>query len=79
MHYCVANMPGAVPRSSTLALGNATLPFLLALADKGWRQACEDDPHLLDGLNTHAGHLTCYPVGKAQEIDVLSPQLALKV
>ena len=79
MHYCVANMPGAVPRSSTLALGNATLPFLLALADKGWRQACEDDPHLLDGLNTHAGHLTCYPVGKAQEIDVLSPHLALKL
>ncbi|HCQ66511.1 MAG TPA: alanine dehydrogenase [Rhodobacteraceae bacterium] len=79
MHYCVANMPGAVPRSSTLALGNATLPFLLALADKGWRQACEDDPHLLDGLNTHAGHLTCYPVGRAQEIDVLSPHLALKL
>ncbi len=78
MHYCVANMPGAVPRTSTLALGNATLPFLLALADKGWRQACEDDPHLLEGLNTHAGHLTCYPVGRAQTIDVLSPHLALK-
>ncbi|MCB1337008.1 MAG: alanine dehydrogenase [Maritimibacter sp.] len=78
MHYCVANMPGAVPRTSTLALGNATLPFMLALADKGWRKACEDDPHLLNGLNTHAGHLTCYPVGVAQEIDVLSPQLALK-
>ncbi|PIE08337.1 MAG: alanine dehydrogenase [Rhodobacterales bacterium] len=79
MHYCVANMPGAVPRSSTLALANATLPFLLALADKGWRQACSDDPHLLNGLSIHAGHLTCAPVGIAQEIDVLSPALALKI
>ncbi|RIA01404.1 alanine dehydrogenase [Cereibacter sphaeroides] len=79
MHYCVANMPGAVARTSTLALGNATMPFLLALADKGWRRACEEDPHLLAGLNTHAGHLTYYAVGRALEIDVLSPQLALKM
>ena len=79
VHYCVANMPGAVPRTSTLALGNATLPYLLAIADKGWRRACEDDAGLLHGLNTHAGHLTCWPVGKAQGIDVLSPQLALKL
>jgi alanine dehydrogenase len=78
MHYCVANMPGAVARTSTQALGNATLPFLLALADKGWRRACEEDPHLLAGLNTHAGHLTYYAVGKALGIDVLSPALALK-
>ncbi len=78
MHYCVANMPGAVARTSTIALGNATMPFMLALADKGWRQACEDDPHLLDGLNVHAGQLTYYAVGKALGIDVLSPQLALK-
>jgi len=77
MHYCVANMPGAVARTSTLALGNATLPFLLALADKGWRQACGDDPHLLAGLNVHAGHLTCAPVGNAQGINVLAPNLAL--
>ncbi|HDR27688.1 alanine dehydrogenase [Rhodovulum sp.] len=79
VHYCVANMPGAVPRSSTLALGNATMPFLLALADKGWRRACEEDPHLLAGLNAHAGHLTCYGAGKAQGIDVLSPHLALQL
>ena len=79
IHYCVANMPGAVARTSTIALGNATMPFLLALADKGWRKACEDDPHLLAGLNVHAGRLTYYAVGKALEIDVLSPQLALKV
>ncbi|PTX57472.1 L-alanine dehydrogenase [Litoreibacter ponti] len=78
MHYCVANMPGAVARTSTIALGNATMPFLLALADKGWRQACEDDPHLLNGLNVHAGKLTYYAVGRALEMDVLSPQLALK-
>lgn len=79
MHYCVANMPGAVARTSTLALGNATMPFMLALADKGWRAACEEDPHLLAGLNTHAGRLTYYAVGKALGIDVLAPQLALKL
>ena len=79
MHYCVANMPGAVAQTSTLALGNATMPFMLALADKGWRQACEDDPHLLDGLNVHAGKLTYHAVGKALGIDVLSPRLALKI
>ena len=78
MHYCVANMPGAVARTSTIALGNATMPFMLALADKGWRQACEDDPHLLAGLNVHAGQLTYYAVGKALGIDVISPNLALK-
>ena len=78
MHYCVANMPGAVARTATIALGNATMPFMLALADKGWRQACQDDPHLLSGLNVHAGHLTYYAVGKALGIDVLSPNLALK-
>jgi hypothetical protein len=77
VHYCVANMPGAVARTSTQALGNATMPFLLALADKGWRQACTDDPHLLAGLNVHAGHLTYAAVGKALGIDVLSPRLAL--
>ena len=79
MHYCVANMPGAVARTSTIALGNATMPYMLALADKGWRQACEDDPHLLAGLNTHAGHLTYYAVGRALGIDVLSPSKALKL
>ena len=78
MHYCVANMPGAVARTSTIALGNATMPFLMAIANKGWRDACEEDPHLLDGLNTHAGHLTYAAVGRALGIDVLSPRLALK-
>jgi len=77
MHYCVANMPGAVARTSTLALGNATLPFLLALADKGWRKACADDPHLLNGLNVHAGQLTYAAVGSALGLDVVDPQQLL--
>ena len=77
MHYCVANMPGAVARTSTIALGNATMPFLLALANKGWRKACEEDPHLLNGLNVHAGHLTYKAVGTALGIDVMDPKKAL--
>lgn len=78
MHYCVANMPGAVARTSTIALGNATMPFMLALADKGWRQACADDPHLLNGLNVHAGSVTYDAVGKALGIKTVSPADALK-
>ena len=78
MHYCVANMPGAVARTSTIALGNATMPFMLALANKGWKQACLDDAHLLNGLNVHAGQLTYYAVGKALGIDVISPQMVVK-
>ena len=58
VHYCVTNMPGAVARTSTIALGNATLPFVMALANKGWRQALIDDQHLLNGLNVHAGVIT---------------------
>lgn len=58
VHYCVANMPGAVPRTSTFALTNATLPFVLALADKGWKAACAADPHLAAGLTVHAGSIT---------------------
>jgi alanine dehydrogenase len=77
MHYCVANMPGAVARTSTLALGNATLPFLLALADKGWKRACADDAHLLAGLNVHAGHLTYDAVGAALGLEVMTPARAL--
>ncbi len=58
VHYCVANMPGAVPRTSTMALNNATLPFVVALADKGYRQAMLDDQNLLRGLNVYRGQLT---------------------
>ena len=67
--YCVANMPGAVPNTSTYALTNATLPYTVALADKGWQQACRDDRSLATGLNTHAGALTNGPVGTALGID----------
>lgn len=63
--YCVANMPGAVPNTSTYALTNATLPYVVALADKGWQDACRDDQSLALGLNTHAGKLTNAPVGEA--------------
>jgi alanine dehydrogenase len=77
LHYCVANMPGAVARTSTQALGNATMPFMLALADKGWKRACAEDKHLLAGLNVHAGKLTYAAVGQALGLPVISPQDAL--
>jgi len=65
VHYCVANMPGAVPRTSTYALNNATLPFALALADHGWREALRRDPHLKAGLNVAAGKVTYREVADA--------------
>jgi alanine dehydrogenase len=64
IHYCVANMPGGVARTSTFALTNATLPFAVQLANKGARQAMLDDPHLLNGLNVHAGHITYEAVAR---------------
>ena len=75
--YCVANMPGAVPNTSTYALTNATLPYTVALADKGWQQACRDDQSLALGLNTHAGKLTNAPVGEAVGIAAVSLEEAL--
>ena len=71
--YCVANMPGAVPNTSTYALTNATLPYAVALADKGWANACRADHSLALGLNTHHGTLTNVPVGEAVGIDAVSP------
>ena len=65
VHYCVANMPGAVARTSTFALNNATLGGALALAGKGWRNAMKDDPHLRAGLNVAQGKVTCQPVAQA--------------
>jgi alanine dehydrogenase len=65
VHYCVTNMPGAVAKTSTYALTNATLPFVLALAGKGWRQAMLDDPHLAEGLNIDAGRVTHRAVAHA--------------
>jgi alanine dehydrogenase len=73
-HYCVTNMPGAVARTSTFALNNATLPFVLALADKGWRKAIADDPHLKNGLNVHAGHIVCRPVAEALGLPFTPPE-----
>lgn len=77
VHYCVANMPGAVARTATQALNNATLPFVLALANKGVKQALKDDPHLRNGLNVAAGRLTNASVGEALEIPAQSPDEAL--
>ncbi len=77
MHYCVANMPGAVSQTSTRALGNATLPFLLALADKGWKRACAEDANLLNGLNVHAGKLTYAAVGAALGLPTIPAAEAL--
>jgi len=68
VHYCVANMPGAVPRTSTFALDNATRPFVLALADKGFPRALIDDRHLQNGLNVHAGKVTCRAVADALQL-----------
>ena len=69
VHYCVANMPGAVARTSTFALNNATLPFVLALADKGFKQAMADDAHLKAGLNVHAGRVTYEAVARDLNLD----------
>jgi alanine dehydrogenase len=71
--YCVANMPGAVPNTSTYALTNATLPYAVALANKGWQQAMRDSTPLSLGLNTYGGRLTNKPVGEALSIDAVDP------
>ena len=65
LHYCVANIPGAVPRTSTLALTNATLPYTIQLADKGWRRAAQENPELALGLNIIGGRVVCKPVADA--------------
>ncbi|MDH3399842.1 MAG: alanine dehydrogenase [Chromatiales bacterium] len=69
VHYCVTNMPGAVARTSAFALNNATLPFVHALASKGWEQAVRDDKHLLNGLNIHAGKVTYKAVADALHLE----------
>ncbi len=78
IHYCVTNMPGAVARTSSFALNNATLPFVLALADKGWRQALGDDPHLGAGLNIAAGRVTHPAVAAALGLDHVPAEQALR-
>jgi alanine dehydrogenase len=68
VHYCVANIPGAVPRTSTFALTNATLPFVKALASQGWREACANNPHLKNGVNVSAGAITYQAVANALQL-----------
>ena len=74
VHYCVANMPGAVPKTSTFALNNATLPYILALANKGYRQAMIDDPYLSLGLNVHMGKVTLQAIAEAHHYSYTSTQ-----
>ena len=77
VHYCVANMPGAVPRTSTYALTNATLPFVKALANLGWVEALKQDPHLANGLNVTSGHVTYAAVARDLGYKYLSAGEAL--
>ena len=69
VHYCVTNMPGAVPRTSTFALSNVTLPYVRALADLGWEAALAADPHLASGLNVHDGHITHEAAAQALQLE----------
>lgn len=77
VHYCVANMPGGVPRNATFALNNATLSSTLAIADKGWRRALTDDIHLRNGLNVHAGRITHPAVAESLGRDYTPAEQAL--
>jgi len=77
VHYCVTNMPGAVARTSAVALNNATLPFVLAIADRGWRRALSDDPHLRHGLNACRGLLTHPAVAHDLGLPLTAPERAL--
>jgi alanine dehydrogenase len=77
IHYCVANMPGGVARTSTFALSNATLPYILAIADRGWRGALSDDLHLRNGLNVHAGRVTHPAVSEALGLEFTPVEAAI--
>jgi alanine dehydrogenase len=77
VHYCVTNMPGAVARTATVALNNATLPFVLAIANRGWRQALSEDPHLRDGLNVCRGRVTHPAVARDLDLPLTAPERAM--
>jgi alanine dehydrogenase len=77
VHYCVANMPGGVPRTSTFALNNVTLPHVLTLAEKGYKQALIDDPHLRNGLNVHKGKVTQKEVAEDLGYEFIEPMTAM--
>jgi alanine dehydrogenase len=70
-------MPGAVPRTSTFALNNATLPYIVSIANKGYKAALLDDPHLLNGLNVYRGQVTCRSVADSLGLEYVEPQQAL--
>jgi alanine dehydrogenase len=77
VHYCVANMPGAVARTSTYALNNVTLPYALRIASLGWKEAVRSDSHLRAGLNVHDGKITHRAVADELDLDYASPELCL--
>jgi alanine dehydrogenase len=68
VHYCVTNMPGAMPRTSTIALTNATLPYVRKIAARGLKGAIAEDPLIKEGVNIYAGHITCRPVAESQAL-----------
>ncbi len=78
VHYCVANMPGAVPKTSTFALNNATLPYIISIANKGYKAALLDDPHLLNGLNVYQGRVTCRSVADSLGLEYVDASSVLK-
>lgn len=77
VHYCVANMPGGVARTSTYALNNVTLPHALRIANLGWREALKSDPHLMNGLNVYNGQITCAPVAEIQGYTYVAAETAI--
>ena len=77
IHYCVTNMPGMTPRTASMALNNATLPYVINIANKGYVKALQEDPHLMNGLNVHKGKLTCEAVAQAQNLDYVESSKAL--
>ncbi|MAL79773.1 MAG: alanine dehydrogenase [Sneathiella sp.] len=78
VHYCVANMPGGVARTSTYALNNVTLPHAVRIANKGWREALKADPHLANGLNVWNGKVTCEPVARDLDLEYTPLAVALQ-
>ncbi|MDW1878184.1 alanine dehydrogenase, partial [Vibrio sp. Vb1026] len=77
VHYCVANMPGAVARTSTFALNNATLPYIVKLANKGYQQALMEDKGFLEGLNVIHGKVTCKEVAESFDLEYVDPEQAI--
>lgn len=77
VHYCVANMPGAVARTSTFALNNATLPYIVKLANKGYQQALLEDTGFLEGLNVIHGKVTCKEVAESFDLEYVDPEQAI--